>query len=60
MCGILAVFGCVDNSPVKRARIIELSRRYGIFFFLDFVRIFVVIFEDSSSSSFEQVIDHCC
>lgn len=27
MCGILAVFGCVDNSPVKRARIIELSRR---------------------------------
>ncbi|WRX10924.1 Asparagine synthase - like 1 [Theobroma cacao] len=27
MCGILAVFGCVDNSQAKRSRIIELSRR---------------------------------
>ncbi|KAK7379472.1 hypothetical protein VNO80_04933 [Phaseolus coccineus] len=27
MCGILAVFGCVDSSQAKRARIIELSRR---------------------------------
>ncbi|PSS36697.1 Asparagine synthetase [Actinidia chinensis var. chinensis] len=27
MCGILAVFGCVDNSRTKRSRIIELSRR---------------------------------
>ncbi|XP_043719335.1 asparagine synthetase [glutamine-hydrolyzing] 2-like [Telopea speciosissima] len=27
MCGILAVFGCSDNSQAKRARIIELSRR---------------------------------
>lgn len=27
MCGILAVFGCVDCSQAKRARIIELSRR---------------------------------
>ncbi|XP_023003196.1 asparagine synthetase [glutamine-hydrolyzing] 2-like isoform X1 [Cucurbita maxima] len=27
MCGILAVFGCADNSQAKRARIIELSRR---------------------------------
>ncbi|XP_042494747.1 asparagine synthetase [glutamine-hydrolyzing] 2-like [Macadamia integrifolia] len=27
MCGILAVFGCSDNSHAKRARIIELSRR---------------------------------
>ncbi|OMO56080.1 hypothetical protein CCACVL1_26775 [Corchorus capsularis] len=27
MCGILAVFGCVDNSHAKRSRIIELSRR---------------------------------
>ncbi|TXG60675.1 hypothetical protein EZV62_015248 [Acer yangbiense] len=27
MCGILAVFGCADNSQAKRSRIIELSRR---------------------------------
>eukprot|EP00262_Sarcandra_glabra_P014257 TRINITY_DN412_c0_g1_i2.p1 TRINITY_DN412_c0_g1~~TRINITY_DN412_c0_g1_i2.p1 ORF type:complete len:589 (-),score=106.86 TRINITY_DN412_c0_g1_i2:228-1994(-) len=27
MCGILAVFGCTDNSLSKRSRIIELSRR---------------------------------
>ncbi|KAK7853767.1 asparagine synthetase [glutamine-hydrolyzing] 3 [Quercus suber] len=27
MCGILAVFGCIDNSQAKRSRIIELSRR---------------------------------
>ncbi|KAJ6733566.1 ASPARAGINE SYNTHETASE [GLUTAMINE-HYDROLYZING] 3 [Salix koriyanagi] len=27
MCGILAVFGCTDNSQAKRARIVELSRR---------------------------------
>lgn len=27
MCGILAVFGCLDNSQAKRSRIIELSRR---------------------------------
>ncbi|KAB1210253.1 Asparagine synthetase [glutamine-hydrolyzing] 3 [Morella rubra] len=27
MCGILAVFGCTDNSQAKRSRIIELSRR---------------------------------
>ncbi|KAL9241535.1 hypothetical protein vseg_015639 [Gypsophila vaccaria] len=27
MCGILAVFGCIDNSHIKRSRIIELSRR---------------------------------
>ncbi|KAF8411472.1 hypothetical protein HHK36_004023 [Tetracentron sinense] len=27
MCGILAVFGVVDNSQAKRSRIIELSRR---------------------------------
>ncbi|KAK6923407.1 Glutamine amidotransferase type 2 domain [Dillenia turbinata] len=27
MCGILAVFGIVDNSLAKRSRIIELSRR---------------------------------
>ncbi|GFY80257.1 asparagine synthetase 2 [Actinidia rufa] len=27
MCGILAVFGCVDNSRTKRSGIIELSRR---------------------------------
>ncbi|KAI3952333.1 hypothetical protein MKX01_005200 [Papaver californicum] len=27
MCGILAVFGCVDSSQAKRSRIIELSRR---------------------------------
>ncbi|KAJ6677972.1 ASPARAGINE SYNTHETASE [GLUTAMINE-HYDROLYZING] 3 [Salix viminalis] len=27
MCGILAVFGCSDNSQAKRARIVELSRR---------------------------------
>ncbi|CAJ2667838.1 asparagine synthetase [glutamine-hydrolyzing] 3-like [Trifolium pratense] len=27
MCGILAVLGVVDNSQLKRARIIELSRR---------------------------------
>ncbi|KAK2980258.1 hypothetical protein RJ640_008926 [Escallonia rubra] len=27
MCGILAVFGCIDSSQAKRSRIIELSRR---------------------------------
>ncbi|KAG6660966.1 asparagine synthetase [glutamine-hydrolyzing] 3-like [Carya illinoinensis] len=27
MCGILAVFGCAENSQAKRSRIIELSRR---------------------------------
>uniref|UniRef100_A0A803KSK2 Asparagine synthetase [glutamine-hydrolyzing] n=1 Tax=Chenopodium quinoa TaxID=63459 RepID=A0A803KSK2_CHEQI len=27
MCGILAVFGCLDTSHIKRSRIIELSRR---------------------------------
>lgn len=39
MCGILAVFGCVDSSQAKRSRIIELSRRwfscsfFGFWFF---------------------------
>lgn len=37
MCGILAVFGCIDNSQAKRSRIIELSRRYFHFSFSFFV-----------------------
>lgn len=42
MCGILAVFGCTDNSQAKRSRIIELSRRS--FLFSVFEQIYLICF----------------